>query len=1529
MKKSPKAFKFQSLSRGALALVIVALSSVQAQAATYTFNGTTSGTYDWALPSTNWSGTPVSNLDTTLAYSGTLAVSAAIVSNNNIGSPPFRLNSLTFANAGTTTAGTITLQGGQLEFVTNSSAVTPTLSANLGAIPPAITINNNLLLTNNLGVSGSSNLTIGGVITGSGKLTKTGAGTLTLIGDNTSYTGGVDIEGGIVRGTVNNKWLGADSNVITLGASSGSAAASLRFGNTMGTIANPIVVRAGSSGALTIESTDGGFAGYAVTLTGPITLNNNLNLTQDGNNRTMTVQGVITGSSTITTRSNNLAGGQDGMLINGANSTSFTGNVVIAKRNLSFTQNALGGPTSTGTIAFTGSDSALTWSGANTQDLSSRIRIENGITASISTGTNNVTFANAIGNNLAGSASTGGIGKYGTGTLTLAATNTYTGSTSVFGGVLQPNTPGALPGFNTSGKVVFSGGTLSVPVWASGWTTGEVDTLLSNATKTSGSLGLDTTNGDLVQWTPFTNAVSSFGPALGLNKLGTGNLTLNSSNTYVGPTAVNGGTLVLASGASLTSSGVTLTNAGSTLAVTPGAAGTTTLGGTLTLNSGTVFTMADGATSTASLTGAATLAPASGAGIVSPTMNFNIGGVTTATDVLAIGGAATVGTARAGVGFTGFGSTALTLGSYNFITAGSGLTPANFTLLSPNVLVNGTVYNLALSGTATTETVTVASGAVSVPTAHWTGSQGNGNWNALTGGTTANFSSDAGGLFNTFILPNSNTNVIFTANSATNLSTALNQNFTINSLTFSGTGTSNTAGSTIAHGTGTNALTINAAALHGNTLGNGITVNAGSGANTISSNVALGAAQTWTNNSANALTVSGNISGGFGLTTTGTGGLILSGSNSHTGATTLTTTTTLRAVANGGNTISGVSSALSPSSVLTFAPSATGNIPVLELRANDTTAFNTAGVAFTATTSARTIAIDVANAGSGTGKQLTLGGTLTITGASGAGVATVNVTGSNGYSLALGGVTNSGTTTGTTNFHVTTADLSIASLNGTTASFTYGFTGSGNTTITGDLTRATTSRSLTLNQSGLGSLTLLGSASSGSSNLQGYTFNLSAGTLNLNNANAMGTIAPRVLNISGGTLDNTSGGSITMAGLPALFLTGDFTFGATRALNMGTGIASLGNAAGTRTITTNGTTNALTLGNVTETASGLALAKAGTGTLNLSGPAFHTGGTTVNNGTLEVNGAAVAALSSETGTFVAVNLTNNSHFTITVPNTANIRVGQVITGTNIAPGTVVREVLSGTTLRLSQGTLAAGTFNDLTYSAGGGLGTGAVAINGGTLLVNSTGNINSVSGVTVNTGGNFRYNSSTAYTAPLTVAGGTVSGSGTLNVDLALNNIADTLSPGNSPGILPLGVSQNWSAFTYDWEINDWTGGIAGTDFDQITIAGSLTLNNANLYEINVLSLLAGNTSGDVFNFAETGQSWTVLTTTGGITGFNGSNWAVDVSGFTNAETGAFTLTQAGNNLVLSYGVIPEPSTYAMLLGGLAMLALLRRRSKS
>jgi len=164
----------------------------------------------------------------------------------------------------------------------------------------------------------------------------------------------------------------------------------------------------------------------------------------------------------------------------------------------------------------------------------------------------------------------------GAGMLTLSGANAYTGGTTVSDGVLLAATPAALPGYDSAGKVVFNGGTVGVSVGGSGWTTTQVDTLLSNATKTGGALGIDTTAGDLTQWTAFTT--TNLGPVLGLTKLGPNMLTLDQVNTYTGTTAIRGGTLKLQNaGSGLTQTLGPLTLAGADVTLQSDNAGSGTL----------------------------------------------------------------------------------------------------------------------------------------------------------------------------------------------------------------------------------------------------------------------------------------------------------------------------------------------------------------------------------------------------------------------------------------------------------------------------------------------------------------------------------------------------------------------------------------------------------------------------------------------------------------------------------------------------------------------------------------------------------------------------------------------------------------------------------------------------------------------------------------------------------------------------------------------------------------------------------------
>jgi hypothetical protein len=84
---------------------------------------------------------------------------------------------------------------------------------------------------------------------------------------------------------------------------------------------------------------------------------------------------------------------------------------------------------------------------------------------------------------------------------------------------------------------------------------------------------------------------------------------------------------------------------------------------------------------------------------------------------------------------------------------------------------------------------------------------------------------------------------------------------------------------------------------------------------------------------------------------------------------------------------------------------------------------------------------------------------------------------------------------------------------------------------------------------------------------------------------------------------------------------------------------------------------------------------------------------------------------------------------------------------------------------------------------------------------------------------------------------------------------------------------------------------------------------------------------------ASSNYSFTFVTTTGGITGFDASAFTLDTSGFQNPFTGTWSIVQSGNNLTLNYAglsAIPEPGTYAAWAGATALgFATWRRRRRS
>jgi autotransporter-associated beta strand protein len=321
--------------------------------------------------------------------------------------------------------------------------------------------------------------------------------------------------------------------------------------------------------------------------------------------------------------------------------------------------------------------------------------------------------------------------------LTLTGTNTYTGTTTISAGTLVTALPKSLAGYTVSGKVIFDGGRLDITTGdgtTTGWTAAQVATLLSNATKTSGTIGITVANGDV------TETAFDFG-GLSLIKSGTNTLILNQAHTIGATTITNGGgTLQITDAAALgagdvriqtasTNTGTlelaltgtnTITNTflgfssanalGSGVAQILNTSGTNTINSSLTVtgtggnglnvaSNGGLLTLSGTITHTITTSGRNLSLGGSGNGVVSGAINDN----TTNSQVLAVNksGAGTWILTNAANGYTGAtsvngGTLEVALGAS---TAGSAVTVSNS---GSALVVNGTVNGTLLANASTT-----------------------------------------------------------------------------------------------------------------------------------------------------------------------------------------------------------------------------------------------------------------------------------------------------------------------------------------------------------------------------------------------------------------------------------------------------------------------------------------------------------------------------------------------------------------------------------------------------------------------------------------------------------------------------------------------------------------------------------------------------------------------------------------------------------------------------------------------------------
>ena len=391
------------------------------------------------------------------------------------------------------------------------------------------------------------------MLSGVGGLSKIGAGTLTLSGTNT-YFGGTVINGGTLA-------VNADAN---LGNSSGG----LAFGGG------------------TLQFLSGFATNRAVTL-------NAGGGTFDTNGNGATLAGAIFGVGGLTKV------GAGTLVLSGI--STYSGSTLVSAGTLqagaanSFAQNS----------AFTvAAGATLNLAGFN-QSIGSLAGAGNVTLGSATLTTGNDSTSTIFSGVISGS---GGLTKIGSGVLTLAGANTYSGGTVIAGGTLSLTNSRALG----SGALTTTG---SVVDYAGGITIANAIVINSNTTQ------LQVTTGSATQ----AGVISELNGPRPLEKIGAGNLVLTAANTYTGPTTVSAGTLTVtgsiansavtvASGSLLTGTGTvgaTTINSGGMFAPGPvGTPGSMTVAGNLAFQSGALYLVqvtASSASST-SVTGAANLA---------------------------------------------------------------------------------------------------------------------------------------------------------------------------------------------------------------------------------------------------------------------------------------------------------------------------------------------------------------------------------------------------------------------------------------------------------------------------------------------------------------------------------------------------------------------------------------------------------------------------------------------------------------------------------------------------------------------------------------------------------------------------------------------------------------------------------------------------------------------------------------------------------------------------------------------------------